>query len=62
MHRESHHVVDGSGEGVAAKEPGVPGCSLEEVEGKDLESHPEDYFVFGGWVDAHEFLDGRVLL
>ncbi len=34
VHCEGEAVVDGSREGVAAEEPGVPGSSLEEVKGK----------------------------
>ena len=34
VHGESETMVDGSGESVAAEDPGVPGCSLEEVKGE----------------------------
>lgn len=47
-------MIDGAGEGVAAKEPGLPIGTLEEVEGGELDEYPEEDFVFGGGVDAHE--------
>lgn len=56
MHGKSKSMVDGSREGVAAEEPGVPGCSLEKVDGEDLERHGKRGSELGLMVGSKELL------
>jgi len=56
MHCKSESMVDGSREGVAAEEPGVPGCSLKKMDGEDLERHGKRGCELGLMVRSKELL------
>ena len=60
MHGQSHHVVDGAGEGVAAEEPGLPVRVLKKVDGDKLDHNRCENLPLGQGTVPKELLYFRV--